>query len=254
MDPITTLSETITPKPALVVEPELQIAFVDALVGEGKKYSDTDELAKGYINADKHIHELREKLDEQAEHKAMMEEVLTELRSKTDVAQEEEPATVVTPSEPVSAESIESLVDKRFSLREQERSEQNLQNLSIRLLGEVYGSPNAGLMTLAKIVESYPHLKPTFDRLAITDADAFIRMVTSYVSPSSTSDANTPGVSDPSASADSVTGGLKGMFTWTYCQKVRKEDSMLYKSTEFRMKIEAAVAEYISRGKDFFET
>jgi hypothetical protein len=63
---LTDALETVEDKPVETEEavPSEKPKFLDNLVGEGKKYKDTNDLAKAYHHANLHIDELKSDLEE----------------------------------------------------------------------------------------------------------------------------------------------------------------------------------------------
>jgi hypothetical protein len=88
--------------------------IADTLIGEGKKYKSADDLAKGYVNAETHIHELRRDL---AALRAQKE--LEEANKQNPPQTPSEPPVIKTPTEdPVQAPKV-SDEDWRTRFREE---------------------------------------------------------------------------------------------------------------------------------------
>lgn len=109
-------------------------SFVAQLVGEGKKFKDMEALAKGKLEADRHIGEITKTLDELRAELAKQDyaKTLLEQMSKGSDAGTEQPTPITTsPSNTEnttqSASDIESLVEKVITAKEKNRTvSQNL--------------------------------------------------------------------------------------------------------------------------------
>jgi predicted RNase H-like nuclease (RuvC/YqgF family) len=229
--------------------------YLDKLVGDGKKYSDTSELAKAYVNADVHIHELREKLDEQSKQQELLKEVLTTLRSQSEGSSGNEysPSDNGTENSPPDPQDIEKLVDKRVrDLQSQQQAESNVQR-AFELLREAYGSDQAVKEAFNRTHGGDQATVKVLDELASTNPEALVRFVKGTTPPERSEGAtNVPGVENTGSAEVKMPSG--NGFTYSYVKKIRKEDPKMYKSPEFRAKLERVVAEYEGQNKDFFAT
>lgn len=104
-------------------------SYVTQLVGEGKKFKDVESLAKGKLEADRHIGEITKTLDELRAELAKQDyaKSLLEQMSKGSEAGAEQPSPVSTsPSNTEnttqSASDIESLVEKVITEKERNRT------------------------------------------------------------------------------------------------------------------------------------
>lgn len=216
-----------------------QTNYLEAYVGEGKKYKDTQELAKAYANADLHIKELKDKLDELNAGSQTLNEVLAELRKpKAETAQ-------VPTSEVNVAEVVQSELTKA---QEKARREANV-NTSLKQLAEHYGSEADALRAVKKFIGNDRELKETVDDLSAKRPDLLFNLITKQVEKAQDNQ-NLPGIDkgQPGSSVPSV--GL----TWTQARELKKKDPKAYNDPAFRKRMEAEVAKYVSQGKDWFAT
>lgn len=227
--------------------------YFDTLVGEGKKYKDENELARAYLNADRHIRELKEKDEERQSTDEVLNDILEKLRSNP--APKNEPDNSADTASPAATgpkeADIEKLVDTRLSQKERERESKANQAKSLELLSETYGSKNASLVKIKKIIDANPNLETVIDHLGNTDPAALARLVTTYEPPADTS-SNVPGQEDgvPSGAPSKISG----VVTWTQAREIRHKDPKRYNSREFRKELERAALVYEQAGKDFFAT
>ena len=230
--------------------------YLDKLVGEGKKYSNPSQLARAYINADMHLNELREKLDEKNKQETLLNEVLATLRDQKPVEatyEEVTPDYTAAGSAPNGTQDIEALVDKRLKERTtQEQRSSNMQK-SFSLLREVYGSDYSAKDAFIKAHNNDASVIRVLDDLAATNPEALKRFILGTVPPESKGGAlNTPAMQDR-GSASAMIPTTNG-FNADYVRKIRKENPATYNSKEFRDRLERAVTESMAQGKDFFAT
>lgn len=207
-------------------------SYVTQLVGEGKKFKDVESLAKGKLEADRHIGEITKTLDELRAELAKQDyaKSLLEQMSKGSEAGAEQPSPVSTsPSNTEnttqSASDIESLVEKVIT--EKERNRTVTQNLTIvnDEMEKQYGD-KAGQILKTKSTE----LGMSLDRLkeiAAESPTAFFQLIgvsaqrkaTTMTAPQSTirSENFNPNSQDRD---------------FEYYQKMRKENRSMYYSSK----------------------
>ena len=136
------------------VAPETQIENpLEALVGEGKKYSTVEELAKGALHAQQHIKTLEE---ERAEARTI-EQLVQELDRRRE--QETPPTTPVAEPKPDAdtpapgksqEEELESVVARLLAERESAQTATQNFEQSVTTLDKVYGTRDATNQAVAK--------------------------------------------------------------------------------------------------------
>jgi hypothetical protein len=111
-------------------------SFVAQLVGEGKKFKDVESLAKGKLEADRHIGEITKTLDELRAELAKQDyakSLLEQMSKGSDAGAEQPSSNTTSPSNTEnttqSASDIESLVEKVITAKEKNRTVS--QNLSV---------------------------------------------------------------------------------------------------------------------------
>tara|TARA_R110000765_G_scaffold400565_1_gene495644 strand:- start:2234 stop:2971 length:738 start_codon:yes stop_codon:yes gene_type:complete len=223
--------------------------YLDNLVGDGKKYRTMGDLAKAYHNADIHIHELREKLDDMGDIHNVVNDLRTQMRTIT----AEPPAPVTdtasgTAGNSVSVEDIKRIAAQTVAEHTSNTERQQKQDSALTALDQRYGSRDKALAAVNQIIQNNPEVKEVINTMGQTSPDVLVNFVTSQVPPTEAPRANTPGVNTSPAHAQIPS---MQQLSWTYCRKVRKEDPQLYNSAEFRLSMERAVNE---RGDKFFNT
>lgn len=211
--------------------------FLEQVVGEGKKYSDVEALAKGAVHADEHIKKLEHELSELREDLQTREglnEILTELRSSAGPGSSAEPngdgEPAPEPAETPNKEDIDKMIKESVSesLTEAQRKQlatANKTKFSERAF-EVWGddAPKKLEETIAGLGMSMEQVQA----LAEASPEAAIRVVglTQQTRDSTSPPRST--VNLPNTPTD------KRDYSWW--RKLRQEDPKSYHSKEMSMK------------------
>lgn len=205
-------------------------SFVTQLVGEGKKFKDLEALAKGKLEADRHIGEITKTLDElraelakQDYAKSLLDTMSKGSETRTEQPPPNNPSPSNTENTTQSASDIESLVEKVITEKEKNRTVS--QNISV--VGEEmerqFGD-KAGQILKSKSQE----LGMSIDRLkeiAAESPTAFFQLI--GVSAQKKATMNTA----PQSSVRSETFNSNTQDRdFDYYQKIRKENRSLYYS------------------------
>jgi hypothetical protein len=238
------------PAPEVKAVTEDAEEFLSNLVGEGKKYSSANDLAKAYHHINIHVDELKSDLDQYKGGKELLNEVLDEIRNSNP---EESTPISATPQAPVETrpqtEDVAKLVSDEFSRKEREAVEKrNVQN-SLEQLTKIYGGESQAKAAVAKTIGSDNHIKGVIDNLSLTSPDAMVKFITGITPAGTAVEGNTPGVNASTGAPIAPTG-----LTWEQCRQIRKDDPRKYASIEFRQSMEAAANVAASKGIDYFAT
>jgi hypothetical protein len=212
-------------------------SFVDHLVGDGKKFKDIEALAKGKLEADRHISEITKTLDELRAELAKQDYAknLLEQMSKGSETGAEQPPPVTTSSSNTenttqSASDFEALVEKVITAKE--KSKTATQNISV--VGEEmqrqYGDKTADVLK-AKSLE----LNMSLDRLkeiAAESPTAFFQLIGVKKMGEKTS--TSTGVTTQSTIRSENFNSYSQDRTFEYYQKMRKENRSLYYSPKIQ--------------------
>jgi len=205
-------------------------SFVTQLVGEGKKFKDLEALAKGKLEADRHIGEITKTLDElraelakQDYAKSLLDTMSKGSETRTEQPPPNNPSPSNTENTTQSASDIESLVEKVITEKEKNRTVS--QNISV--VGEEmerqFGD-KAGQILKSKSQE----LGMSIDRLkeiAAESPTAFFQLI--GVSAQKKATMNTA----PQSSVRSETFNSNSQDRdFDYYQKLRKDNRSLYYS------------------------
>lgn len=98
-------------------------AFLEQLVGEGKKYGSPEELAKAYVHADAHIKTLESDVDvykEQAAKSQTLDQALEELRKEKEAQVRPEDTTSVNTPNGLTEEQVRNILQDNENTRRRE--------------------------------------------------------------------------------------------------------------------------------------
>lgn len=212
-------------------------SFVDHLVGDGKKFRDLEALARGKLEADKHISEITKTLDELRAELAKQDYAknLLEQMSKGSETGAEQPPPVTTSSSNTenttqSASDFEALVEKVITAKE--KSKTASQNISVvgEEMQKQYGDKTADVLK-AKSLE----LNMSLDRLkeiAAESPTAFFQLIGVKKMGEKTS--TSTGVTTQSTIRSENFNSYSQDRTFEYYQKMRKENRSLYYSPKIQ--------------------
>jgi hypothetical protein len=203
--------------------------YLNQLVGEGKKFKDLEALAKGKLEADRHIGEITKTLDElraelskQDYAKSLLEQMSKGSETRQDDPPPNTSSSSNTENTTQSASDIESLVEKVITEKEKNRTvTQNLSVVSEEM--EKQFGDKAGSILKSKSQE----LNISVDRLkeiAAESPTAFFQMIgVSSKKPQATS------APQSSVRSETFSSNLQDR-DFDYYQKLRKESRSLYYS------------------------
>jgi hypothetical protein len=238
-------------QPAPEDSPKSEPAYIDTLVGDGKKYSSTDELAKAYHHASLHIEELKGDLQEFKGGKEALNELLDEIRNSKPEESNDTPAPPQAPVETqIQTEDVAKIVNDQFMQREATAKAEANVATSMNKLVEVYGSEMQVKAAVTKAVGSDESVKNIIDNLSRSNPETTVKFITGIVPTSEMDVSNTPAVNNSSGEPQP----FEGQLTWAKCREVKKDNPRIYKSAAFRKQIEVAAAEAAEKGVDFFAT
>lgn len=231
--------------------------YLDTLVGDGKKYTTAEDLAKAYSHADRHIITLEDKLDDTQDTNKVLNEVLSEMRKDEPVAEEDTSGTVPIVSKDTvrEGEGVDDKIAKAIERNELIKKARLNSADAMQLLIKHYGTKGDAVEAIRKVVGEDQNLQNTVDHLGNTNPQMAFRFVTGQDIPKNVPGPNTPGL-EKEASVELVVkpAGIRTNLTWTEAKKIRKEDPRKYKSAAFRKELEAAATEYDNAGLDFHVT
>lgn len=220
-------------------------SYIEELVGEGKKFKSIEDLAKGKLTSDSYIKVMERQQDElrQMYLKEREENIarakIEDLLNQSRLTSNENPVKEVSPSPPPV--DIESLLDRKLSERERERTAQDNFKTVQSKLREVLG--NNYQETLKQQMQDLDLSLDYINDLARKSPKALFKTLGID---------DTPMMKDPfrapprSSNTFSPTGEKKR--TWTYYQEMKKTDPSRYASRETNIQIQK---DYISDPQGF---
>lgn len=211
---------------------ETNSSFTEQLVGEGKKFRDVESLAKGKLEADRHIAEitrtlteLREEVAKQDYAKTLLEQLQSKGAGSGTANTEDSLLTRNSATENTTQArevDIEALVEQAITKKEKTRTfEQNISAANEAMVSQ-YGD-RAGEVLKLKAQE----LNMSVDRLkeiAAESPTAFLQLVTD------SSKKPTDKVVMPSSVRQDSLASNTSERTFNYYQKIRKENKSQYYS------------------------
>lgn len=225
---------------------EIDLTFND-VVGEGKKYSDPDQLAKAYANIERHARQLEA---ENAEARAKLDTLQATNNNsnnsqppRQDPPRQDDnpnPAPNPTPREDVDLRS--QIQNEIKAVTAEERARNNIETTAQKMV-DLYGSPAAANEAVRKRANE---LGISVDRLRDSAAESPSLFFASMGVPATGTDRSTP-----APQSDYVDRGAQGnRQNFEYFDKLRKDNPKLYFSaaTQKEMMAQARI-----QGADFYK-
>ena len=231
MTDVFTSATTENNTPAGNIDGTTNASFMEQLVGEGKKFKDVESLAKGKLEADRHIAEITKTLNELREEVSKQDyakDLLTKLQDKgTDTstvnsATGNNAGNSATGDTTSTASEIETLVEQLITKKEKSRTlEQNVALANEAVLKQ-YGEKAAEVVKgkAAELGMSVERLK----EIAAESPSAFLQLI------GAKTQARTESVTTPSSIRTETFSNTNSDRTFEYYQKMRKENKSLYYS------------------------
>lgn len=206
-------------------------SYVTQLVGEGKKFKDLESLAKGKLEADRHIEEITKTLNdlrEEVKKEEYSKKLLEELQNKGTGTGTGTSATgnnagnSATGNTTQDASNIEALVEQLMTKKERERTlEQNIAVANEAVLSQ-YGDKAAEVVKekAATLGMSVERLK----EIAAESPTAFLQLI------GAKANVKVDSVTTPSSIRSETLSQTNSDRTFEYYQKMRKENKSLYYS------------------------
>lgn len=156
------------------------VTTLTELVGEGKKFGTTEDLAKGKVEADKFIDQLKDENAEMRQALAEAEERAAKAVALTDVVDEirrQSSQTGDTPT-PVTEEALTKLVDQKLSEREaQQTTAENRRLVESTILEAFEGNETDAVNHVNKRVAELGLDKGTVNALSNSNPKAFLKLM-----------------------------------------------------------------------------
>lgn len=207
------------------------------LVGEGKKFKSIDDLARGKLEADKFIEQLKDEmrqLREDLSNQPSKEELLQTLKERTAYDGEDTTSQI---DESAIAELVESTLSQREKQRTAAENLKVAQDRAVNYFGDFNKAKDAIIQKANELNMPVEELQ----NIAARSPKAFEAML--GISEKVTQSTRT--TTDGTINTDSLSSGNTGEESWEYFQKMRKENPRMY----YTPKVQNRIFELKKQGK-----
>lgn len=230
-------------------EENAQESYLDLLVGEGKKFSNAELLARAKLDSDLHIKKLEEENKALRAKDTNYDLILAELEKKQQpvVAKQDPAAHAEVKIDPAS---IDKLIDDRLS--EREKAIIHKQNLKAtwEALTANYGNPDTAKAVVAEFIKTKPYMKGVIDQLGQTNPQAALTEILNFKSPASIGNKSV----NPLGTIPSAPLQADEVVTWSEANKIRKTDLKKYASATFQTIVQKSIEHYQKQGLDYYKS
>lgn len=234
---------------------------LETLVGEGKKYKTIEDLARAKIEADNHIRTIEEENRALREHKETLFELQRQVIQNKSVSvppaedpssEEHEPAPALnSPSSPNGElPDIKALVREQLNqLTAEERKARNVATAQEKMV-QLYGSVDKAREAVhAKAAELGVSTQWLLDTAAASPKAFFSALGINPDAPKPSS-TNSPSSYQPEVNTLTLGHNQPKPGTWSYYEKLRKEDPKKYMSAAVQNQM---MKDAMSKGNAFYE-
>jgi hypothetical protein len=235
-----------------------EVKYLDELVGEGKKFSDYEALARGKVKADSFIDQLTSEMDELRQDlktRLTMEEFMTKLNDTSNMSDPSNPnpnpdGEQGTPeNQTFTIDEVEKLLDRKMSEKEQsDLRERNLTNVMSEL-EKTWGSEYRKELT--KKAEELGFKQDWLTNLAEENPKAFLKVVDATKKPEKSEGLFAPPANEVNTTFDTGGGSNPSQRTRSYYVKLRETDPETYYSAANKLEMHRQAQ---NLGAAFFDT
>lgn len=203
------------------------VDYLEVLVGEGKKFKDVKDLAKGKAHADTTIEVMKQKLDEltkQLSEAKSLEAVLTEIRSQKEPPVVNNPVEITPDPATIDDSFIEKRLEELLARREAQKAAETNREYVSRVLVESLGDTERVKQVLAHKSKELGMTGQALESLANQNPKAFFKLLDIQEgSPQRV----TPSVPTSSYNAQFQNGVKRGH---SYYEKMKRDNPQQYRS------------------------
>lgn len=237
-------------------------SLADQLVGEGKKYSSVEELAKGKKHADDFIEQLKGELSSMRSEmdtvktdlaaRERLEDVLDKLASRDsrrddDYDDSNRESNYQSGQPAISRKDIETLIEHKVTQNERDRTAAENRKVAVDKLKEMYG--NDYTSKLNDVRESLGLDKTTLNNLAATSPKAFLELVTPKGSNSERPFSPPP--TNTRSEAMGTSGAPAAPGTAEYYGNLKKTNPQLYRTAKVQAQLHKDAIRAANEGRPF---
>ncbi len=234
--------------------------YLELLVGDGKKYADGSNLAKGYANLQQHTNTILEeklalqaKLDEMVATNRTVNDVLAAINGNPDDGvdrsdkfnQQHDGA-----NQELSKEDITAMITGAFNQRDDDAVVQAEvvkvkanQKTTWEELSKVYGDKEKAKVAVALYVGNDENKKKLVQNLGSYDPTTLVSMLTTAI-PANGEQVNFGNSDDGGHHPKQELPTPAGLFTYAQAEVVRKKNPQVYKSRDFQLRFHKSCAEH----------
>lgn len=227
-------------------------SMTDQLVGENKKFVDTEALAKSKVEADAHITKL------EAENKSFRnqisqmdnnyETILAKLDQRNQLAVSD---TDLDATNDIEEVDLDEVIEAKLTAREEKHLHKANAKDSWTALDQVYGDRAKAVEAINILLKEKPYMKSVIENLGKTNPKALVQEVTNFQEPSK--DGND--AIEPSGEMPSITvNNDESAITWKEVNKIRRTDLKQYNTIEFRELMKKSRQYYEDKGIKYTTT
>jgi hypothetical protein len=235
--------------------PEAESLYVN-LVGEGKKFSDAEELAKAKIESDNHIStienenaDLRKKLESSSNNYETILSKLEEKENNNVSIKDNKDASSI--SEPTEEVDLDQWFDDKLTQRERKAIENANMQESKNLMIKAYGNLETAKKVRDELLAAKPYMKDAINQLIVGNPQQLIEEIKAFQSPETVGSISSDPIGNiPEGHVDTNAQYI----TWSDANKIRKKNIKQYSSKEFEELMQRSVAYYKQKGVDFYTT
>lgn len=224
------------------------------LVGEGKKFSDAEALAKAKVESDTHISTieeenavLRKKIESSSNNYEAILSKLEEKENNNVSAKDNKDALGI--SEPTEEVDLDQWFENKLTQRQQKEIEKANMDKSKDLMIEAYGSVEIAKQVRDELLTAKPYMKEAINQLIVSNPEQLVKEVMAFKAPEEVGSIS----NDPIGNTPKAIGSASTQYiTWSEANKIRKKDTKAYSSAEFQEQMRKSVEYYKQKGVDFY--
>lgn len=222
------------------------------LVGNDKKFTDVEALAKSKVDADNHIAQLEEENKSFRDQISQMDNNYEAILAKLDT----QPNQSVSPEDhdadiEVDIEDLDKVIEARLTAREQKQLHAANAKESWDSLDKVYGDRARASEAIKELLIEKPYMQSVIEDLGKTNPKALVQEILNFKEATNIGN----DAIDPTGELVSVTvNDAESAITWKDANKIRRTDVKQYNSPEFKALMEKSRQYYEAQGKDYYTT
>lgn len=239
---------------AEVTAPQQEESLYADMVGEGKKFSSPEDLAKAKIESDTHIAkieeenaELRKKNEASSNnYAAILDKLETKENNNVSTIDKDASKNSNAPEEEID---LDEWFENKLTQRDQKRIEKSNMEVSKNLMVEAYGNLETAKHVRDKFLQEKPYMQDVLNTLISNDPEQLLKEMKQFIAPDSVGDLAV----NPLSTVPSVHRRADDEYiTYEQAKEVFRTDKIRYGSDEFTKLVEDSAAYYESKGVNYY--